>query len=89
MSKISIKETQNPTILKFEFQDFILKMKVLNLKILMKQNISFKAIILLTVCKTVYTWKFYSNRKYSIVEWDDVKDDVAEQIEEFVKTEEP
>jgi hypothetical protein len=23
MSKISIKETQNPTILKFEFQDFI------------------------------------------------------------------
>jgi hypothetical protein len=38
MSKISIKETQNPTILKFEFQDFILKMKVLNLKILMKQK---------------------------------------------------
>jgi hypothetical protein len=37
MSKISIKETQNP-ILKFEFQDFITQNESLNLKILMKQK---------------------------------------------------
>jgi hypothetical protein len=32
MTNVTIKETQNPTILKFEFEDFILKMKVLNSK---------------------------------------------------------
>jgi hypothetical protein len=38
MSKISIKETQNPTILKFEFQDFITQNESFNLKILMKKK---------------------------------------------------
>jgi hypothetical protein len=56
-------------------------MKVLNLKILMKQKHLFSTTIILPFVKQFIFLKFYSNRKYSIVEWDDVKDDVAEQIE--------
>jgi hypothetical protein len=38
MTTVTIKETQNPTILKFEFEDFITKMKVTNSKTLTTQN---------------------------------------------------
>ncbi|WP_428230101.1 NifU family protein [Flavobacterium sp.] len=87
MTKITIKETQNPTILKFEFEDFITK----------NQNFEFKNIdeaqssplaqqlFYLPFVKTVYiSGNFIAIERYSIVEWDDVKDAVAEQIESFV-----
>jgi NFU1 iron-sulfur cluster scaffold homolog, mitochondrial len=87
MTKITIKETQNPTILKFEFEDFITK----------NQNFEFKNIdeaqssplaqqlFYLPFVKTVYiSGNFIAIERYSIVEWDDVKDAVAEQIASFV-----
>ena len=87
MSRITIKETQNPTIIKFEFEDFITQ----------NQNFEFKNIdeaqssplaqqlFYLPFVKTVYiSGNFIAVERYSIVEWDDVKDAVAEQIEAFV-----
>lgn len=87
MTRITIKETQNPTILKFEFEDFITQ----------NQNFEFKNIdeaqssplaqqlFYLPFVKTVYiSGNFIAIERYSIVEWDDVKDAVAEQIEAFV-----
>ncbi|WP_163408757.1 NifU family protein [Flavobacterium ajazii] len=87
MAKITIKETQNPTIIKFEFDDFITQ----------NQNFEFKNIdeaqssplaqqlFYLPFVKTVYiSGNFIAVERFSIVEWDDVKEAVAEQIEAFV-----
>ncbi|WP_264552273.1 NifU family protein [Flavobacterium sp. N2038] len=87
MTKITIRETQNPTILKFEFEDFITQ----------NQNFEFKNIdeaqesplaqqlFYLPFVKTVYiSGNFIAIERYSIVDWDDVKDAVAEQIAAFV-----
>ncbi len=87
MSKISIKETQNPTILKFEFQDFITQNESFEFKNIddAKTSPLAQQLFYLPFVKTVYiSGNFIAIEKYSIVEWDDVKDDVAEQIEEFV-----
>ena len=87
MTKITIKETHNPTILKFEFEDFITQ----------NQNFEFKNIdeaqesplaqqlFYLPFVKTVYiSGNFIAIERYSIVEWEDVQDAVAEQIAAFV-----
>ena len=87
MTKITIRETQNPTILKFEFEDFITQ----------NQNFKFKNIdeaqesplaqqlFYLPFVKTVYiSGNFIAIERYSIVEWEDVQDAVAEQIAAFV-----
>lgn len=87
MTKITIRETQNPTILKFEFEDFITQ----------NQNFEFKNIdeaqesplaqqlFYLPFVKTVYiSGNFIAIERYSIVEWEDVQDAVAEQIAAFV-----
>jgi hypothetical protein len=58
-------------------------MKVLNLKILMKQTLHSTNYFIYRVKQFISPWNFIAIEKYSI-EWDDVKDDVAEQIEEFV-----
>ena len=87
MTKITIRETQNPTILKFEFEDFIIQ----------NQNFEFKNIdeaqesplaqqlFYLPFVKTVYiSGNFIAIERYSIVEWEDVQDAVAEQIAAFI-----
>lgn len=87
MEKVTIKPTQNTAIVKFEFSDFIAQ----------KGNYEFKNIddtatsplarqlFYLPFVKTVYiSGNFVGIEKYSIVEWEDVQDDVAAQIEEFV-----
>lgn len=85
--KISIKETQNPTIIKFEFDTFIAK----------GQNFEFKNIdeaknaplvqklFYLPFVKTVYiSGNFIAIERFSIVEWKDVQEEVANQIEAFI-----
>lgn len=80
--------TSNPTILKFEFSEFV-----------SKENYEFKNIdeaklsplaqkmFYLPFVKTVYiSGNFIAIERYNIVEWDDVKDEVAEQITEFVNS---
>jgi Fe-S cluster biogenesis protein NfuA len=87
MSKITIKETQNPSILKFEFEDFITKNESFEFKNIDEATNSPLAqqLFYLPFVKTVYiSGNFIAIEKFSIVEWEDVKDAVAEQIELFV-----
>lgn len=87
MTKITIKETQNPTIIKFEFEDFIVQNQSFEFKNIDEAQSSPLAqqLFYLPFVKTVYiSGNFIGIERYSIVEWDDVKDAVAEQIEAFV-----
>jgi Fe-S cluster biogenesis protein NfuA len=87
MSKITIKETQNPSILKFEFEDFITQNESFEFKNIDEATNSPLAqqLFYLPFVKTVYiSGNFIAIEKFSIVEWEDVKDAVAEQIESFV-----
>lgn len=87
MSKITIKETQNQSILKFEFEDFITKNESFEFKNIDEATNSPLAqqLFYLPFVKTVYiSGNFIAIEKFSIVEWDDVKDAVAEQIELFI-----
>jgi Fe-S cluster biogenesis protein NfuA len=87
MTKVSIKETQNPTILKFEFTDFITQNESFEFKNIdeAKSSPLAQQLFYLPFVKTIYiSGNFIAIEKYSIVEWEDVKDAVAEQIEKFV-----
>ncbi|MEA9411321.1 NifU family protein [Flavobacterium sp. PL02] len=87
MTKLTIKETQNPTILKFEFPDFITKNESFEFKNIdeAKNSPLAQKLFHLPFVKTVYiSGNFIAIERYSIVEWNDVKDAVAEQIEAFV-----
>jgi Fe-S cluster biogenesis protein NfuA len=87
MTKIIIKETQNPTILKFEFPDFITQNESFEFKDIdeAKSSPLAQQLFYLPFVKTVYiSGNFIAIEKFSIVEWEDVKDAVAEQIEDFV-----
>lgn len=87
MTKITIKETQNPTILKFEFEDFITQNQSFEFKNIDEAQASPLAqqLFYLPFVKTVYiSGNFIAIERYSIVDWDDVKDAVAEQITSFV-----
>lgn len=87
MSKIAIKETQNPSILKFELEDFIIQNQSFEFKNIdeTKNSPLAQQLFYLPFVKTVYiSGNFIAIEKFSIVEWDDVKDAVAEQIESFI-----
>lgn len=87
MIKLTIRETQNPTILKFEFPDFITNAGNFEFRNIddAKNSPLAQQLFYLPFVKTVYiSSNFVALERYSIVSWDDVKTDVAEQIEEFV-----
>jgi NFU1 iron-sulfur cluster scaffold homolog, mitochondrial len=87
MLKITIKETNNPTIIKFEFPDFITENQSYEYKNIdeAKNSPLAQQLFYLPFVKTVYiSGNFIAIDKYNIVEWNDVKDAVAEQIEDFV-----
>ncbi|MEN2415602.1 NifU family protein [Flavobacterium mesophilum] len=87
MTKITIKETQNPTILKFEFDDFITRNQNFEFKNIdeAKSSPLAQQLFYLPFVKTVYiSGNFIAIERFSIVDWDDVKDAVAEQIAAFV-----
>ncbi len=89
MSKITIKETQNPSIIKFELEDFITKNESFEFKNIDEATNSPLAqkLFYLPFVKTVYiSGNFIGIEKFSIVEWDDVKEAVAEQIETFISS---
>jgi Fe-S cluster biogenesis protein NfuA len=88
MSKITIKETQNPLILKFEFSEFIVPNGNHEFKNIddAKSSPLAQQLFYLPFVKTVYvSGNFIAIERYNIVEWDDVKDAVAEQIEAYVE----
>jgi Fe-S cluster biogenesis protein NfuA len=87
MSKIAIKETQNPSIVKFVFEELITKNQSYEFKNIDEATNSPLAqqLFYLPFVKTVYiSGNFIAIEKFSIVEWEDVKDAVAEQIESFI-----
>jgi Fe-S cluster biogenesis protein NfuA len=87
MIQVTIKETQNPTILKFEFEEFITQNESFEFKNIdeAKSSPLAQQLFYLPFVKTVYiSGNFIALEKYNIVEWDDVKDAVAEQINSFV-----
>ena len=87
MPKITTKETQNPSILKFEFEDFITQNESFEFKNIdeAKNSPLAQQLFYLPFVKTVYiSGNFIAIEKFSIVEWEDVKDAVKEQIESFV-----
>jgi Fe-S cluster biogenesis protein NfuA len=87
--KIIIKETQNPTILKFEFPDFITQNENFEFKNIdeAKNSPLAQQLFYLPFVKTVYiSGNFIAIERFSIVDWNDVKDAVAEQIEAYVKS---
>ena len=87
MSKITIKETQNPAILKFEFEDFITQNESFEFKNIdeTKNSPLAQKLFYLPFVKTVYiSGNFIAIERFSIVEWEDVQDAVADQIEKFV-----
>lgn len=87
MSKITIKETQNPSIVKFVFEELITKNQSYEFKNIDEATNSPLAqqLFYLPFVKTVYiSGNFIAIEKFSIVEWEDVKDAVAEQIESFI-----
>ena len=89
MTKVTIKETQNPAILKFEFPDFITQNENFEFKNIdeAKNSPLAQQLFYLPFVKTVYiSGNFIAIERFSIVDWNDVKDAVAEQIEEYVKS---
>jgi len=88
MTTIQAIPTSNPSIYKFEFSEFITK-----------ENFEFKNIdeakpsplaqklFYLPFVKTVYiSGNFIAIERYNIVEWEDVKDEVTQQISDFVNS---
>lgn len=87
MEKINIKSTQNPAIVKFEFSNFIAKSGNYEYKNIDEATTSplAKQLFYLPFVKSIYiSGNFIAIEKYSIVEWTDIQEDVAQQIEEFV-----
>lgn len=87
MKLITIKETNNPSILKFEFSYFISPNQSFEFKNIDECADSPLAqqLFYLPFVKTVYiSGNFIAIEKFSIVEWDDVKHEVADQIENYV-----
>ncbi len=87
MSIITIKATQNPTILKFEFPDFITQnesFEYKNIDYAKNSPLAQQLFYLPFVKSVMISGNFIAIERYNIVEWDDVQDAVAEQIETFV-----
>ena len=87
MHIISTKITNNPSIVKFEFDEFIVKNQNFEFKNIdeTKNSPLAKELFFLPFVKTVYiSANFIAIEKFSIVEWEDVQNDVANQINEFV-----
>ena len=88
MQITSIKPTNNPAILKFEFDEFIVRTENFEFKNIdeTQQSPLAKQLFFLPFVKTVYiSGNFIAIEKFSIVEWEAVQNDVAEQIEAFIK----
>lgn len=86
MVSVKITPTSNITILKFEFPEFITKENY-EFKNIDEAKISPLAqkLFYLPFVKTVYiSGNFIAIERYNIVDWEDVKEDVASQINDFV-----
>ena len=87
MQNITIKKTSNKEIIKFELEDFITKNQSFEYKNIdeTKDSPLAKQLFYLPFVKTIYiSGNFIAIEKYSIVEWEDVQEEVAEQIQNYI-----
>ena len=87
MQVITTKITQNPAIVKFELDEIIVRTENFEFKNIDETQNSplAKQLFFLPFVKTVYiSGNFIAIEKFSIVEWEDVQEDVANQINEFI-----
>ena len=86
---ITIYETTNPNILKFETNHFITKNNNFEFKDIdqAKNSPLAQQLFYLPFVKTVYiSGNFIALERYDIVQWSDVRDDVAQQIVEYLNS---
>lgn len=89
---ITVVETNNPTILKFETNHFITTGTNYEFKNIddAKNSPLAQQLFYLPFIKTVYiSGKFIGLERFDIVEWLDVKDEVAQQLVEYLNAGEP
>ncbi|MGB5820610.1 MAG: NifU family protein [Saonia sp.] len=89
---ITVVETSNPAILKFETNHFITNNRSYELKNIDEAADSPLAqqLFYLPFIKTVYiSGNFIALERYDIVQWEDVKDEVAQQLVEYLNAGEP
>ena len=87
MTTVIIKPTQNSAIIKFEFPDFITQNQSFEFKNIdqASQSPLAQQLFYLPFVKSVYiSSNFIAIERYNIVEWSDVQDAVAQQINDYV-----
>ncbi len=89
---ITVVQTSNPAIIKFETNHFITKHKNYEFKNIdeAKNSPLAQQLFYLPFIKTVYiSGNFIGLERFDIVEWNDVKDEVAQQLVEYLNAGEP
>ncbi len=89
---ITVIETNNPTILKFETNHFLVNHQNYEFKNIdeAKNSPLAQQLFYLPFVKTVYvSGNFIAIERYDIVDWNDVKDEVAQQLVEYLNAGEP
>ena len=87
MQNVTIKSTNNDAIIKFEFSEFITQNENFEFKNIDEaaQSPLAQQLFYLPFVKTVYiSGNFLAIERYNIVEWTDVQEAVADQINEYV-----
>lgn len=86
---ITVKKTANQAILKFEANDFLIEggnYEFKNIDEAAKSPLA-QQLFYLPFIKTVYiSGNFIALERFDIVEWDDVKDEVAQQLVEYLNS---
>ncbi|MBT8297836.1 MAG: NifU family protein [Maribacter sp.] len=89
---ITVKQTNNPAVLKFETNHFITKNNNYEFKNIdeAKNSPLAQQLFYLPFIKTVYiSGNFIGLERFDIVEWEDVKDEVAQQLVDYLNSGEP
>src|SRR5690606_35760056 len=84
---ISIQKTNNPTILKFEADRFLTNHESFEFSNIdeAKNSPLAQQLFYLPFIKKVYiSGNFIALERYDIVEWEDVQNEVAQQIEQYI-----
>ena len=91
MTKIKIHSTQNPTIIKLEADHFLVRgsYEYKNIDEAKSSPLA-QQLFYLPFIKTIYiSGNFIALERYSIVEWTDVQQEVAEQVSEYLSSGKP
>lgn len=91
-AKINIVKTTDDTIIKFEAEDFLVNHQSFEYHNIddAKHSPLAQQLFYLPFVKTVYiAQNFVAVQKYSIVEWEDVAEEVAQQISDYISSGQP